>query len=368
MAIQISGTTVIDNGRNVNAGVGTFTNLNVPPQVLSFSPSDGATGVSINPNISITFNQPIQRGSGNITLRSGSASGTVLITIPVSLVTVSGSVATITVGNLPTSTNVFVVIPAGAFTSSSFSSPNALIDTYDFTTLNFTLNSITPANSSTGISRSTNITLAFTSPPSRGTGTITLRSGSSTGTILESFDAASSGRISISGNNWILDPSSNIAYSTNVWLVIPSTAIANYAGLNVAGASSHNFTTEPAPVLGSSFEGGNLICTASAVHWIVAPLSAQVVRTWANRAEGNTRAQEVSGCTGWFVPTCAQLQNPGYVCRTYWDSYPSAGGHVWSNTERNSTDAYYLNVPDGAICSHGKAPNDQVRSFRCVTY
>ena len=97
MAIKISGTTVIDNDRNLNVGILTASSLDVPPQVLTFSPADGATSVSLDSNIVITFNSNLVKGSGNITLRDGSASGTVLETIGVndSTVTISGGEVTI---------------------------------------------------------------------------------------------------------------------------------------------------------------------------------------------------------------------------------------------------------------------------------
>jgi hypothetical protein len=38
MAIQIGGTTVIDNNRNANGGICTATSINVPPVPITFSP------------------------------------------------------------------------------------------------------------------------------------------------------------------------------------------------------------------------------------------------------------------------------------------------------------------------------------------
>jgi hypothetical protein len=263
MAIQISGCTVIDNSRNVNAGIGTFTDLNVPPIPITFNPSDGATEVALNANIVITFNQLIQKGTGNITLRDGSAGGTVLQTIAVSnaAVTISGAVVTINPpSDLPTNTNVYVVVDGGAFTSISFSSPTPIINTYDFTTVD-----------------------------------------------------------------------------------VP-----------------------PIPALGCAHEGGFLICCSGSVLWIVAPNTSEVSRTWYLRNDANTRAQQVSGCTGWFVPTRPQLQNPGYTCRTFWDSFAST--RYWSSTETNATGACIVDFTNGIAYNFGKASTYCVRAFRCVTY
>jgi hypothetical protein len=267
MSIKILGTTVIDNSRNVNVGIITGTRLDIPPSPIVFSPSNGATGVAGNPNIVITFNCPIAKGSGNITLRSGSAAGTVIETIAVSSasVTISGSVATID----PVSTTygssvvVYTVVDAGAFTGITTTSTNAIIDTY-------------------------------------------------------------------------------------------------------------SFTTASGPALGSLYLGGYLICCASPTRWVVAPSSSEVSRDWYTRGDANTRAQAVSGCTGWFVPTCGQLQNPGYACRVYWDSYVSTS--YWSDSQGSFQQggafpwAQYVCLSNGSYSQTNKTNIKCVRSFRCVAY
>lgn len=118
--------------------------------------------------------------------------------------------------------------------------------------------------------------------------------------------------------------------------------------------------------LGTSIEGGRLICRASNVAWIVAPAESEVSRNWYSRNDANTRAQQVSGCTGWFVPTCGQLQNPGYACRTYWDSYTAH--NYWSSTERFDVHGWYVRLNLGSSSSNNKNFVCCVRAFRCVTY
>lgn len=119
------------------------------------------------------------------------------------------------------------------------------------------------------------------------------------------------------------------------------------------------------PGLGSFACGGYVICAAANVGWIVAPASSQVSRTWYLRNDAVTTAQSVSGCTGWFVPTCGQLQNPGYTCKTYWDSF---SGSYWSSTERTSTSAWRVFFNYGGAYSYYKSNTLSVRAFRCVTY
>ena len=378
MSIQIGGTTVIDNNRNANGGICTATRVDVPPVPIIFSPAIGATNVGLSSNIIITFNVGVTTGTGNITLRANSAGGTAFSTIGVSSssVSISGSAVTIDPPSpIGSATTTFVVVDAGAFVVSAgptLTSVNALINTYSFTTVDFAFSSINPANAATAIGVGTNITLSFTgSAPVIGIGTITLRSGSTSGSVIETFNVSTSSSITVSGNDFIINPTSNLGFSTSIHTIIPSTAIQNYVGLNTSGADTHSFTTV-ALNLGDSYEGGFLICKASPLRWVVAPCSAQVTRTWHLRNDANTTAQSVSGCTGWFVPTLSQLQNPGYLCRSSWGPSPcySTGTSYWSSTDNGSpTNACSMYFGDGS--SSGvlhKNDSRYVRAFRCVTY
>ena len=117
-SIRVSGTVVIDNDRNANVGILTGTALNVNPVPITFSPADGASGVAVDSNIVITYNKSITKGSGNITLRDGSASGSVIETIPVSSGSVTLSAAQVTINpsaDFSIGKDIYVVIDAGAF-------------------------------------------------------------------------------------------------------------------------------------------------------------------------------------------------------------------------------------------------------------
>ena len=375
MAIKISGSTIIDDDRNISAGivtasefVGTGDKLIFSPTPTSFNPIDGTTGISLDTSITITFDQLIYAGVGSIFLRNSSGIGTIIEEIGIgstSQITLNNQTLTITPSSLlPTSTDVYVVLPQGVITN-AVGGNNALLDTYNFTTTDFAFLSVNPTNGGTNVGLDTSIALTFTSPPTRGTGTVELRSGSTSGTIVESFDAASSGQIAVSGNDWILTPSSNLGFSTSIHPIIPTTAIQSYVGLNTTGADSYSFTTR-AVAPGDSFEGGYLICCAGSTYWIVAPNTSEVSRNWYARNDANTTAQSVSGCTGWFVPTLGQLQNPGYACRTYWDSYSPL--FYWSNTEVSAHAARSVYFNPGAASTPSKTTSHFVRAFRCVTY
>ena len=336
------------------------------PTLSSVSPGIGSTNVALNTNVIFTFNKNIRAGVGTITLRTVSAGGTIVESYDVaSSNRLTFSTNTLTID--PTSTlgvgaTHFVVVPNNAVAG------YVGISTYSFTAINVALLSITPANGATNVGVDTNITLAFNSAPARGTGTIQLRSGSTSGSVIESFDAASSGRISISGSNYIIDPTSNLGLGESIHTIIPSTAIGGYVGLNTTGADTHSFTTA-APNVGDSYQGGFLICKASPLRWVVSPYSAEVSRTWYLRDDANTRAQQVSGCTGWFVPTISQLQNPGYICRSFWGPSPCFSSTCyWSSTDYNAAGACRVLFNTGVAYGIFKTNTICVRAFRCVTY
>jgi hypothetical protein len=144
--------------------------------------------------------------------------------------------------------------------------------------------------------------------------------------------------------------------------------------INASGTwRKFSITGSPPTSVGCSYGGGRAICiqptcfTGGGTVWIVAPNTSEVSRSWYSRNDANTRAQQVSGCTGWFVPSVEQLLNPGYTCRTYWDSYSSFP--YWSSTESSSYSAfgvYFIYGNAGGFASKGF--NRCVRAFRCVTY
>jgi hypothetical protein len=130
--------------------------------------------------------------------------------------------------------------------------------------------------------------------------------------------------------------------------------------------TANEFKPAAPGAVGATYQGGRIICKSGSIAYIVAPSSAEVSRTWYRRED----AIICSGCctttTGWFVPTCGQLQNPGYTCRTEWDSFSTCS--FWSSTEFNATTAFAVRFTGGSANNYGKSPNLCVRAFRCVTY
>jgi len=150
----------------------------------------------------------------------------------------------------------------------------------------------------------------------------------------------------------------------------------DYAG-NYSGEPDQNLCSFQYG-MGASYGGGYLICESAAIRWIIAPSTSQVSRDFSSVNDANTRAQQVSGCTGWFVPTRSQLQNPMYSCISYWDSYSASD--YWSSTSvggfypvppdfPNYTLFCYLNMGNGSAAGTQNSGEVKcVRSLRCVSY
>jgi hypothetical protein len=113
---------------------------------------------------------------------------------------------------------------------------------------------------------------------------------------------------------------------------------------------------ECCPVGTATRDGAVLICKEGGIGWFVAPSSTQVTGQWAGGqynsiavgdkcciSEWSTLETALTNAgftpTDWFVPSISQLDNPGYVCRTNWDSFDA--DRYWSSTEVGANNAYF---------------------------
>ena len=87
------------------------------------------------------------------------------------------------------------------------------------------------------------IVLTFDTLIKKGTGTITLHSGSEAGTVVESFDVATSANLALSGSTLTINPSADLAGGNHYFITISDGGITDLAGTSVATASTYDFTT-----------------------------------------------------------------------------------------------------------------------------
>jgi hypothetical protein len=199
------------------------------------------------------------------------------------------------------------------------------------------------------------------------------------GTLFESISVGSTrATISNGGRRLTIDPAGTFGFVSSFYVTMSSGFVvangSNFTGINTVGTSqTYYFTSKPLS-LGDSFGGGRLICQSGGIRWIASAPSTEVSRNWYLRNDAVTCAQAVTGCTGWFIPSNLQFLNPGYQCRAYWDcSFPLG---AWTNTEWNTQNAFLFQMVNG-FCENGPKcmgpPTNpffdcKARAFRCVTY
>ena len=140
-------------------------------------------------------------------------------------------------------------------------------------------------------------------------------------------------------------------------------------------------------------DGSYLICKAGGVAWFVAPTSTQVCSRFSTTpASGGLYCETDLGCnpgaisswsclnasmiaagytpSEWFVPSQAQLQNPGAICKVNWCVLSNVCC-FWSCTEENCNSGCLIGVcspPPYNALGRYKRSGCPVRAFRCVTY
>jgi len=237
------------------------------PKVTRFSPSDGSLDVSLGTNITLTFSESIKAGSGFIQIHSGSATGAIVESFDAASSTrllFSGSTLTIDpLNNLGGNTRYYVTLTSGTVKDLAGNS-YAGTSTYDFKTVALdtvapTVKSFTPADGSLNASLNTNITLTFSESVKAGSGFIEIHSGSATGALVESFDAASSSRLSFSGSTLTIDPLNTFSNDTHYFVTFSNGSVKDLAGNLFAGSSTYDFTTVAATTVWSATSGYGLL-------------------------------------------------------------------------------------------------------------
>lgn len=213
------------------------------PTKTSTSPSDNATGVSVSSNLSITFSESIQKGTGDITIKKISDDSTVqTIAVTNAAVTISAKTATINPpSDLASDTAYYINIASGAFKDLSNNNYAGITNnsTWNFTTTDTIaplLVSTVPPDNGAGSSVSANLTATFDENITKGSGTLVLKKTSDDSTI-ESFSLPSSTKVTTSGATVTINPTSSLIADTSYYITMTSGAIEDTAGNAYAGIS-----------------------------------------------------------------------------------------------------------------------------------
>jgi len=241
----------------MTATVDNFGIDSIPPGLSTLSPADGATGVATAADLTATFGEPVRKGVGNITLKK-SADNSVVESFDVSSsprITFSGATLTIDPASvLAGLTGYYVQIDPTAVKDLAGNSFAGITDTtttaWSFTTgppdtAAPALATLSPANGSSAAVISANLRATFNEPVQKGTGSITLRK-SADNSLVETFDVASSPRITVSGATLTIDPTSVLETFTGHYLQIDAGAVRDLSGnsfAGISGATTWSFTT-----------------------------------------------------------------------------------------------------------------------------
>ena len=194
-------------------------------------------------------------------------------------------------------------------------------------------------------------------------GTARLRKGSQTGEVLEEFDVHSQ-KVSASGSELVLYPESTLPYETEIFLTLDDGfVIAKASGekcnfLNETSEITHSFTTEDP--IGKSLDGGIIISKSGGRYLIVSPKKAELDLFWEEREKAITHTEEVTGTSGWFVPSLNLLMNEDLNVRDVW--FKSEDDNIfWTNDDGRGID-----MSDLIPLSINKNTSNKVRTFKFI--
>ena len=208
-------------------------------------PVADATDFPANSNIILTYSEPVQAGTGNITI---TPSGGAAITIAVgdAQVSIAGAVVTINPTNdLAVSTTYTLTVPAGAFMDAAGNTTAELILSFstaadlDETAPSFDSSSSMPAADATDFNARLNIVLAYNEPVQAGTGNITITPSGGNAITIAVTDST---QVSIAGAVVTIDPTNSLAVSTTYTLTVPAGAIVDASG-NAGSMVTLSFST-----------------------------------------------------------------------------------------------------------------------------
>ena len=193
-------------------------------------------------------------------------------------------------------------------------------------------------------------------------GTARLRKGSQTGEILEEFDVHS-GKVSASARELVLFPKQTLPYETEIFLTLDDGfVIAKSSGekcnfLNETSEVTFSFTTEDP--IGKSLEGGTIVAKNGGRYLIVSPKKAEISLFWEEKEKVIAYTEEVTGTSGWFIPSSGLLINEELNVRNLWFRGED-NNNFWTS------DGYEINMSDLILRTINKNTINKVRTFKFV--
>jgi len=201
-------------------------------------------------------------------------------------------------------------------------------------------------------------------------GTLSLRKGSRTGEVIESFDVTSD-KILVSARELFVYPTNPLPYETDVHVtvsdgfVVSSMNGSGFTGLEEDGTEEFYFGTESP--YEKSLEGGIVVAKdEGGYYWVAAPQSTEINGSWNEISNIITRVSNETGTSGWILPTKSIIQNQLFTNKQYWIDPNQVNDTYWTNNEIDLNHAYYIN--DSIPYSDNKNNFHKIRLFKKVVY
>ncbi|MBM9518911.1 Ig-like domain-containing protein, partial [Desulforhopalus vacuolatus] len=269
--VNLAAGVITDMSGNDFAGISgsdtyNFTTIdNAAPILTSLTPTDNATDVGVNSNITLTFSEEVQAGAGNILIYNDD--GTLARSVVVTDGQVSFSNGTVTINptvDLSSSSSYYVNLAAGVITDMTGNDFAGISgsDTYNFTTIDNAapiLTSLTPNDNATDVGVNSNITLTFSEAVQAGTGNILIYNDD--GTLARSV-AVTDGQVTFSNGTVTINPTVDLSSSSSYYVNLAAGVITDMTGNDFAGISgsdTYNFTTSEGYdiINGTTVNGGD---------------------------------------------------------------------------------------------------------------
>ncbi len=244
ISIQISDGAFTDLSGNKYAGISDAVTWNfivaasvdnTPPALVALSPADNAVNVSPKTDLTLSFSEPVKRGSGFIFVNQGGTVKSIDVKNELKVI-IAGNTVTIKPDEFISGQKVSVYIPSSVFLDMADNSFRGINDltSWDFTISDNvapTLQVQYPADNAVGIPMNVNLMMIFDEEVQAGEGSVVItQNGNSV-----SIPVTDVSQISINGNTVVVNPVNNFPPNSSISVTMPKGAFKDRNGNSHSG-------------------------------------------------------------------------------------------------------------------------------------
>lgn len=181
-------------------------------------------------------NDTLSGGAGNDTLVGGAGVDTIAFSGNRSAYSIAQTATGYSLGSGAEGTDTVSTVEYFQFADQTVAVSSLVFDTTAPTVASFS-----PADEAASVAIDSNIAITFSEAIQRGSGYIYLKTAA--GTTVETYAAATSTNLSVSGRTLTIDPTANLGYGTAYRIELAGDSVRDSAGNGYAGSTAYNFTT-----------------------------------------------------------------------------------------------------------------------------